>query len=679
MLYGGCALGKHWEVHIEMNIQKGLTMGLKDELKGIYENDGKENAFFIAPFLFILLKHSQGGEYLWMRTSFKETYGAKAAGKKVKESPAIEDEYQIIYKDSLSDHGKNYNSSHAISHKITGKPYSWLNDYVEYDRYDRYDGRGEQVIDNSPGRVKPYYRLKPDKINEVKEALDSIDKEDIQRLISKHKNKNKNKYYSTKEHFSASSTPGNEKKSNKKVLNQILFGPPGTGKTYNTVNKAVEIIEPGYLKTLESQGLSDSKVREKVKGKFDEYLGSGEITFTTFHQSYGYEDFVEGLKVMTSDDGTLQYFIEDGVFRVVCKNAAESNDDSLFQLNEAIEKLKEELIDGDDCIRLETKSQKKEFTLSYRGATAFYAKPVAGKYDNPVSIEAIKKLYMDSDIKRGVEGIHFKIYTAPVLQYLMKKHGLPVYQKQSSNENKPYVLIIDEINRGNISKIFGELITLIEPDKREGEDEALTVRLPYSKDPFSVPNNVHIIGTMNTADASIAKLDVALRRRFKFIEMPPRPSLLKKVNFIGNTGAEIPIDLPEMLKVINQRIELLYDRDHTIGHSFFMKFTNTPEIGDLASIFEQEIIPLLQEYFFDDWERIHWVLDTFKPASKKHLWFVRKKDGPDGVMGERWKNDANQSALTDVWELNVDNNLKLISDPEAYIGIYEQPTTNESD
>lgn len=452
--------------------------------------------------------------------------------------------------------------------------------------------------------------------------------------------------------------------------NTIFYGPPGTGKTYNTVSEAVNIIDPTFVEVWEVKGLSDTEVRKKIKAKFDECLKSGEIVFTTFHQSYGYEDFVEGLKVVTSDDGSMKYFIEKGIFRDVCKNAAESGIDSLTKLNDAIEKLKDELTEKPDSVRLKTETHKKEFTLSYRGATAFYAKPDAGKHDNPVSIESIKKLYMNPNIKGGTEGIHFKVYTTPVIQYLIENYELPIYKKQLNNMNKPYVLIIDEINRGNISKIFGELITLIEPDKREGEDEALTVTLPYSKESFSVPKNVHIIGTMNTADASIAKLDVALRRRFKFTEMPPNPSLLNNVSLEDHDGKLVEINLNKMLTVINQRIELLYDRDHTIGHSFFMKSTSNWTIDDLATIFEKSIIPLLQEYFFDDWQRIHWVLDVLKADFKVH--FITKKhslsdaNSMKNLMGENWQPE-DHGYNGDVWQMNPD----ALMNPSAYLGIYE--------
>ena len=166
-----------------------------------------------------------------------------------------------------------------------------------------------------------------------------------------------------------------------------------------------------------------------------------------------------------------------------------------------------------------------------------------------------------------------------------------------------------EINRGNISKIFGELISLIEPSKREGEKEELEVTLPYSKELFTIPKNIYIIGTMNTADRSIALLDIALRRRFNFIEIMPQYDILKNEK-IEN------IELDLLLSTINERIEFLLDREHIIGHSYFLNI-NTFE--DLIQVFRNSIIPLLQEYFYDDFEKIKSVLGDNNFISSKNI------------------------------------------------------------
>lgn len=442
------------------------------------------------------------------------------------------------------------------------------------------------------------------------------------------------------------------------ALNQILFGPPGTGKTYSTVKYALDIL-----------GGSEDKIEsiQQLKNRFPK-----QVEFVTFHQSFSYEDFVEGLKVESTEDGKLSYKTVPGIFKRICEDAIDSGNSSIENFETVIEHLKDSVSQEPKTLLTATG---KEFKFLYQeGMSTFRVIPKASekffstdgsKAGYPVSIDNIKELYKNPN---------HKTYNKPYTKAILDSLNLDDFQ--DTKNRKPYVLIIDEINRGNISKIFGELITLIEPSKRAGESEHISITLPYSKKSFSVPSNVYIIGTMNTADASIAKLDVALRRRFEFTEMPPNPSLLNKVNLKSNDGDVVEIDLKEMLTVINQRIELLYDRDHTIGHSFFMKLKNDWTISDLAAIFEKEIIPLLQEYFFDDWERIHWVLDAYKIKSEEgqKLWFVRKKDTPNNVMGVRWNSENTQSDFVDVWELNA----KSFSEPQAYIDIYRKKTEPES-
>ncbi len=183
-------------------------------------------------------------------------------------------------------------------------------------------------------------------------------------------------------------------------------------------------------------------------------------------------------------------------------------------------------------------------------------------------------------------------------------HLIEKYHPTATKTDVPknHVFIIDEINRGNISKVFGELITLIEESKRLGKSEGMSVRLPYSQKLFGVPENVYIIGTMNTADRSIATIDTALRRRFMFREMLPKPEVL--------TGLQVEdLSITDMLRRLNQRITVLYDREHTIGHAYFMKLREEPTIDALAEIFRNNIMPLLQEYFYEDYEKIRLVLD----------------------------------------------------------------------
>jgi len=269
----------------------------------------------------------------------------------------------------------------------------------------------------------------------------------------------------------------------------------------------VEIIDRRFYE--EHQGKQN---REDLKYFFDEKLEGGQVLFTTFHQSYSYEDFVEGITV-ESKNNNLIYDVKPGVFRQLCDEARKVPDE-------------------------------------------------------------------------------------------------------------PFVLIIDEINRGNISKIFGELITLIEESKRAGAEEVISVKLPYSKEPFSVPNNLYIIGTMNTADRSLAVIDTALRRRFDFVEMMPDLQVLEEV---GSKQTDDGIDLVRLLKKINQRIEVIYDREHTIGHSFFIDVKN---LNGLQEVFKNKILPLLEEYFYDDWEKIRLVL-----ADKNNNFYQEIRGDGDLFLG----------------------------------------------
>lgn len=284
--------------------------------------------------------------------------------------------------------------------------------------------------------------------------------------------------------------------------NLILYGPPGTGKTYNSVIYAVAICDGKPVDELTDY--------DAVMSRYNELKKAGRISFTTFHQSYGYEEFIEGIKpIIDENKHDIGYTIEPGVFKKFCDNA--------------------------------------------------------------------------KSITRTSTGIESTVI---------------------EENTEPYVFIIDEINRGNISKIFGELITLIESTKRAGMPEAASAILPYSGDEFSVPSNVYILGTMNTADRSIALMDTALRRRFQFVEMMPDSDVLRKIH----ADKVEDLDVAAMLDKINERIEFLYDREHTIGHAFFTDLKDDATLEKLQSIFEKSVIPLLQEYFYEDYQKIQLVL-----------------------------------------------------------------------
>lgn len=447
---------------------------------------------------------------------------------------------------------------------------------------------------------------------------------------------------------------------NQQPLNRILFGAAGTGKTYHTINHALSIIENKPLDVLEKED------RTVLKERFDEYKDQGRIEFVTFHQSFSYEDFVEGICAVTDDQGKLNYNVEPGVFKIVCERAKENKkvmQDLGVRPNAVVWKLSMgDLSTRQYCFEHgqmrvgwgQTGNLLDEKTKYSEGYKQFSSTDhhtleqfVSGVEIGDVVLclkstneicgvaivtddyffdenhpEAVREDYLHcrnvnwilKDITFNIRSLNggvgltlktmyrlWRFTWTDLLQELNKAGYL--LDKGKDAKQDPFVLIIDEINRGNISRIFGELITLIEDSKRQDADEALSVTLPYSKKEFAVPDNVYLIGTMNSSDRSLTGLDIALRRRFTFIEMPPKPEVLNDISVDG-------LNIGELLKVINQRIEVLLDRDHCIGHANFMSLKKQSTLEHLALIFKQKIIPQLQEYFFDDWSKINMVLNA---------------------------------------------------------------------
>ncbi|ELW2252812.1 AAA family ATPase [Campylobacter jejuni] len=425
-------------------------------------------------------------------------------------------------------------------------------------------------------------------------------------------------------------------------LNQILYGSPGTGKTYHTIDKALEILG----KNLES--------RDDKKAKFDEYVKKGQIVFTTFHQSYGYEEFVEGIKPRIDskeNSKEIEYKIKDGIFKELCEKALDNYENSILnadELNKKIE-LKEKvenflnwLLETNEPIG-KTKGgnffvveiDNKTIVIYSEGVERFdgifnlnlsiFMELLKCKDEFNNATEMFKKVF-NRDYADRTHTYYFNL-VKKFKAYEEKQLAAKIENdKNNDNSLKPYIIIIDEINRGNLSKIFGELITLIEPSKRIGEKEELKVTLPYSGEKFGVPKNVYIIGTMNTADRSITSLDTALRRRFEFVEMMPDVSKLS----MDCEG----INLQELLKAINTRIEYLLDREKTIGHAFFVSVEN---LEDLKKVFQNKIIPLLQEYFYNDYALINAVLNDNGMIfeDKKDDKYLQKIKNLDSVNSER--------------------------------------------
>ncbi|GIA23281.1 hypothetical protein VCSRO179_2808 [Vibrio cholerae] len=517
-----------------------------------------------------------------------------------------------------------------------------------------------------------------------------------------------------------------EERMNLAPLNQILYGPPGTGKTYHTIEAAVKAAEPSFS--------WDS--REELKAEYDRLVSDKRIRFVTFHQSFGYEDFVEGLIAETTEDKQVAYRIKDGVFKQICDDAtvSEMHTDPAIETNGRVWKLS---IEGAHQNATKTYCLENNLGAIGWGDTGDLTKDARNEYfksqgtNNQNSLMyfchemAIGDLVLCIDSKTSVEAVgvvtgeyryaeeglptrddychqlpikwlakgfsvdfkslnnnkQFSLPTCYPLSRLsvgdvlshLQSHHVQVGERPATSvtaQKQNFVLVIDEINRGNISKIFGELITLIEDSKRGGAEEAISLTLPYSNKPFSVPDNLYIIGTMNTADRSLAMMDTALRRRFDFVEMMPNPTVLRGAVVEG-------INLETLLKTLNERIEILYDREHTLGHAFFMPVKalldeNKEEeaFAKLVSVFQNKVIPLLQEYFFEDWHKIRLVLGDNQRGER--LQFIGETTLDESKLNALF---GAEHELDHYGDASKRYELKPFTDevwrqPETYIGIY---------
>ncbi len=515
-------------------------------------------------------------------------------------------------------------------------------------------------------------------------------------------------------------------------LNQIFFGPPGTGKTYNTINEAIKIADPEFYKA-NHDNRDELKKRFKLLLLNNDNENVGQIGFTTFHQSMSYEDFIEGIKPVKPEatDTYLKYEIQEGIFKRICRiandsiNAVDVKPDSLLSLSQdefdrahfykmslgnSQSDLDNEIYDyciQNNCIALgwgdgydyTGKDEKsiKEFAIE-KGIERFSVTAInqfkillkVGDYviisNGNYYVRAIGKVVGEYEYREEAPFANSSLYNQfRNVEWIFTDKSIPateIYNKNLSQQTiyqlikseikqeffvkdkkvdlvklpknpKNYVLIIDEINRGNVSSIFGELITLIEKDKRAGTDEELSVVLPYSKKEFKVPQNVFIIGTMNTADRSIEALDTALRRRFSFREMPPKPELILLEGKLKDKNGKIDdIDVVEILKVMNDRIEKLIDKDHKIGHSYFLGIET---LDELKQAFKDKVIPLLEEYFFGDFGKISLVLGSsfITKSSKSGVLFAKNNEYDPSVANDLLERSVYEITSTNNWDFKA--------------------------
>lgn len=495
-----------------------------------------------------------------------------------------------------------------------------------------------------------------------------------------------------------------------KSRNLILYGPPGTGKTYRSSALAVQLIE--QLSSAELQRTYPT--RAMLRGRLEKHRRDGRMAFTVFHPSLAYEDFVEGIKPRSNEQQTLSYAVEDGIFKQLCVRAAHAL--YLAQQTNTLaatpptrhhfEALFFEFIDylqrtGADEITetlIESKTGKPFYLVNINTNHTLLLRAGRGSKEYAVTKNNLAKLYRQFDSAEAIGNLRrdmpaalrgnasvawavfrrLKQYEATrnqsyhhlleghthydaVRYQAMKRdvHNLD-YARLTAEDRATagnFVLVIDEINRGNVAAILGELIALIEDDKRAGEAEALQTVLPYSREPFSVPPNLYLVGTMNTADRSLEALDIALRRRFVFEAVEPDPTLLPTIivtrdaaqpiqtrtdlalaaepagSYRQPSSSDKEIDLGKLLRTVNRRLVALLDAEHQIGHGYLMSVgTASPPLDELRVVFFRQIIPLLQEYFFGETDKVILVIgsaffsEDLPPEPNDHFFAVAESE-----------------------------------------------------
>lgn len=356
----------------------------------------------------------------------------------------------------------------------------------------------------------------------------------------------------------------------------ILQGAPGCGKTYITTELAVYLCDGEVPST-----------REELKKRYKELQKEGRVEFTTFHQSLDYEEFVEGLKPDTDslNDKEMRFVVKSGIFKRICQAASAT---TTSNLKEAYNSFAEDVVNYDDIYKINMPNGSMfGVTINGKGNLSLYTGKDF-KLNETLTYENIEKFFYGADLG------YWKCYFKGIIDVLKKDYKLAAENKDA---NKPYVLVIDEINRANVSKVLGELITLLEKNKRLGEEDEFTVTLPYSGENFGVPDNLYIIGTMNTADRSLGYIDYAVRRRFAFMTIEAKSDVIRE--FYNGNGELMKKELllfTSVSDLIKDNLNPDFDlNDIMVGHSYFLAKSD----DDFELNLEYKIRPLLEEYLRD--------------------------------------------------------------------------------
>ena len=414
------------------------------------------------------------------------------------------------------------------------------------------------------------------------------------------------------------------------ATNRIYYGPPGTGKTYTLQQDLI----PRYERTGEIGLKTDHLTWTQAI-----YFALRDLKSATTREIQDHPIIVSKIEnTSNSNIATTIYNALHNHLSLECELTTEKwvSGPQYFWKKKTGSQVTYSIWEGADVEELDLIEVEAKSKPETSNAFEFVTFHQSFTYED--FVEGIKPIFSDQDS----DSLSYQIESG-----VFKR----ICNRARNNPDQRFALFIDEINRGNVASIFGELITLIEPDKREGQANQLSVILPYSKESFSVPSNLDIYGTMNTADRSVEALDTALRRRFEFEEIGPNPGLLAGIQIEG-------IELDKLLMRVNQRVEHLLDRDHCIGHSYFMRFNSNPDFKSLQTVFAQNVVPLLQEHFYGDYGKIGLILGEH---------FVRRIKDSELQFASFDHPDSDLLKEKEVYEL-VD---PMTIGPEGYRAVYE--------